>query len=83
MITCKNLSKHFKSGETLTKALDGVDLEISKGEFLMIMGPSGCGKTLASYVIAGELKKTMVVVKCWLHMRCLVIYFYSFYIMLH
>ncbi len=56
MITCKNLSKHFKSGETLTKALDGVDLEISKGEFLMIMGPSGCGKTTLLSVIAGILK---------------------------
>lgn len=29
---------------------------------LLLFGPSGCGKTLASYVIAGELKKTMIVV---------------------
>lgn len=29
---------------------------------VLLHGPSGCGKTLASYVIAGELKKTMVVV---------------------
>jgi AAA+ superfamily predicted ATPase len=29
---------------------------------VLLYGPSGCGKTLASYVIAGELKKTMVVV---------------------
>jgi putative ABC transport system ATP-binding protein len=56
MITCKNLSKHFKSGETVVKALDNVDLEISRGEFLMIMGPSGCGKTTLLSIIAGILK---------------------------
>ncbi|MBT3627085.1 MAG: ABC transporter ATP-binding protein [Rhodospirillaceae bacterium] len=34
-------------------AVDGVDLQISKGEFLAIMGPSGCGKTTTLRMIAG------------------------------
>ena len=34
-------------------AVDGIDLQISKGEFLAIMGPSGCGKTTTLRMIAG------------------------------
>ena len=34
-------------------AVDGVDLQISRGEFLAIMGPSGCGKTTTLRMIAG------------------------------
>ncbi|MDB5141672.1 MAG: ATPase central domain protein [Mucilaginibacter sp.] len=40
--------------------LQKYDLPVSNK--ILLYGPSGCGKTLASYVIAGELKKTMVVV---------------------
>ena len=41
MITVKNLQKHF--GET--KALNGINLQIEKGEKVVIIGPSGCGKS--------------------------------------
>ncbi|MDA0231822.1 MAG: ABC transporter ATP-binding protein, partial [Proteobacteria bacterium] len=34
-------------------AVDGIDLQISRGEFLAIMGPSGCGKTTTLRMIAG------------------------------
>ena len=34
-------------------AVDGIDLQITKGEFLAIMGPSGCGKTTTLRMIAG------------------------------
>lgn len=37
------LKKHFTGGSV--KALDGIDLEIRKGEVIVIIGPSGCGKS--------------------------------------
>ena len=38
------------------KALKGVNLDIKKGEFVVILGPSGCGKTTTLRVIAGVIK---------------------------
>jgi NitT/TauT family transport system ATP-binding protein len=39
-------------------ALTGVNLDIAKGEFLVLLGPSGCGKTTLMRIIAGLLKST-------------------------
>jgi ABC-type Fe3+/spermidine/putrescine transport system ATPase subunit len=38
------------------KALDGVELTVNPGEFMMVMGPSGCGKTTLLLAILGALK---------------------------
>ena len=43
MIKVNGLKKHYTGGKV--KALDGVDLEIKKGEVIVIIGPSGCGKS--------------------------------------
>lgn len=45
MIKLNNIMKTFQSGEYVTKALDDVNLHVSKGEFVAIMGPSGSGKS--------------------------------------
>lgn len=45
MIKAVNLTKVFRTETVETTALNGINLEINKGEFLAIMGPSGCGKS--------------------------------------
>ncbi|MDY0288747.1 MAG: ABC transporter ATP-binding protein [Sphaerochaeta sp.] len=45
MIKIKDVSRNYKTGETVVKALKKVSLEIGAGEFLSIAGPSGSGKT--------------------------------------
>jgi ABC-type lipoprotein export system ATPase subunit len=47
------LKKHFKLGDQLVRALDGVDVEIPQGQFIGIMGPSGSGKSTLLYVLGG------------------------------
>ena len=45
MLKTNQLIKIFKTDEIETTALNKVDLEVQKGEFVAIMGPSGCGKS--------------------------------------
>ena len=45
LIELKGLTKRYGYGDTETFALKDFDLEIRRGEFIMVMGPSGCGKT--------------------------------------
>lgn len=52
-IVVKNLSKHYRLGETTVKALDEVSLTIAKSEFIIIMGPSGSGKSTLVNMIGG------------------------------
>jgi cobalt transport protein ATP-binding subunit len=55
MIEIKNLHHHYPDG---TRALKGIDLAISDGEFLLICGPNGSGKTTLIRLISGLLKPT-------------------------
>ena len=43
ILKAKQLKKYYGSGENLTKARDGVDLSVEKGEFVAIIGASGSG----------------------------------------
>ena len=39
VIELKNVAKHYKIGDNVVKALDGVSIKINKGDFVDIMGP--------------------------------------------
>ena len=45
MISLKGVTKVFYTDDLETHALDGIHLDVAKGEFLSISGPSGCGKS--------------------------------------
>ena len=51
MIQIKNLSKNFRTEEVETIALNGISMEVKKGEFIAIMGPSGCGKSTLLHIL--------------------------------
>ncbi|MGH3206054.1 MAG: ABC transporter ATP-binding protein, partial [Streptosporangiaceae bacterium] len=47
------LRKDYGKGESLVRAVDGVDLDIAQGETLAVMGPSGCGKSTLLHLLGG------------------------------
>jgi spermidine/putrescine ABC transporter ATP-binding subunit len=53
-VTFRGVSKAYDE----TIALDGVDLDVRRGEFLSLLGPSGCGKTTSLKLIAGFERPT-------------------------
>jgi ABC-type lipoprotein export system ATPase subunit len=57
-IELNDLTKHYKQGSTVVKALDGVNLAIESGEFVSIVGRSGSGKTTALDLLGLLLRPT-------------------------
>lgn len=53
LIICKDLTREYAKGENIIRPLDGLDLEVPRGDFLALMGPSGSGKTTLLNLIAG------------------------------
>ena len=51
IIKTNQLKRSFSLGSETVEALKGIDLEVSKGEFISIMGPSGSGKTTLMNII--------------------------------
>ncbi len=51
MITLKNIYKIYQTGDTETRAADGISLHIAKGEFVAIVGQSGSGKSTVMNII--------------------------------
>lgn len=45
VIEIQNITRHYKMGQTVVKALDGVSFDVMENEYIAIMGPSGSGKS--------------------------------------
>lgn len=53
-IEIRQLTKHFRRRDkSIVPAIDGIDLRIEPGEFVVLLGPSGCGKTTLLRAVAG------------------------------
>jgi len=54
VVRLRDVAKHFRRADgTVAKAIDGVSLDVARGEFVVLLGPSGCGKTTLLRTIAG------------------------------
>ena len=53
LLETQNLKKHYKMGETIVRALDGVSIGVVEGQFVALLGPSGSGKSTLLNLIAG------------------------------
>ena len=51
IIETENLTKIYRTEEVETTALDKINLQLEKGQFVSIMGPSGCGKSTLLHVL--------------------------------
>ena len=58
VIRVKNLYKIYRVGDIKVRALDGLDFDIYKGEFVAIVGASGSGKSTLLNMLAGLEKPT-------------------------
>ena len=53
ILEARDLKKYYGKGDTLVKALDGVNLTVADGEFVAIVGTSGSGKSTLLHMLGG------------------------------
>jgi putative ABC transport system ATP-binding protein len=56
-VQCRGVTKTYGTCDAQVMALRGIDLDVRRGELLMLVGPSGCGKTTLISVIAAILNQ--------------------------
>ena len=65
IIEIKNISKEYKSGEVIVKALDDVSFNIIKGKIVILLGRSGSGKsTLVTNLISEYARFELFIIFC-------------------
>ena len=63
ILETKQLKKYYGSGDTLVKALDGINLSVEQGEFVSMVGTSGSGKSTLLHMLGGLDRPTSGVVR--------------------
>lgn len=58
MISVQDVSKTYGEGETAVHALEDIDVDVNRNEFISIVGPSGCGKSTLLHLVAGLIDPT-------------------------
>ena len=53
VLRTRGLHKAYGRGDGLVRAVDGVDLDVARGETVAVMGPSGCGKSTLLHLLGG------------------------------
>ena len=61
MIKLEDVTKVYAMGQVDVVALDGIDLEIQRGEFISIMGPSGSGKSTLLHILGALMRRRQAV----------------------
>ncbi|MCS1350658.1 ABC transporter ATP-binding protein [Mechercharimyces sp. CAU 1602] len=63
LLQVRNLKTHFFTDDGTVPAVDGIDIEVKKGETLGLVGESGCGKSMTSLSIMGLIPGTGKIVE--------------------
>eukprot|EP01035_Chromulina_nebulosa_P053605 gene53605-biopygen38062 len=64
-VSIENVGKIWApEGRTPVEALSGLSLDVSPGEFVVLLGPSGCGKSTLLYMIAGLEETSSGTIRC-------------------
>jgi hypothetical protein len=53
ILRARALRREYGRGEGLVRAVDGIDLDVARGEAVAVMGPSGCGKSTLLHLLGG------------------------------
>jgi putative ABC transport system ATP-binding protein len=53
LVRLESVTKEYRMGEVIVRALRGLNLEVARGELVVLLGPSGCGKTTTLNLVGG------------------------------